>query len=331
MGRASTQRDLICIGTSAGGVEAVSVVLAGLPGDLPASVLVVQHQLAGSVSQLVDILRRRSVLPVAWAEHGAAVVSGQVYVAPPDSHLVLTDGHLRLDRGARENYSRPAIDRTFCSAAELYGPRTIGVVLTGMLDDGARGLAAIRAAGGRAVVQDPATAAFPELPANALRVAGADRTLPIAAIPAALAELAAERAPAPPPGWRAARAAALAASVDDPNLDFDAGLVCGACDEPMRLVGEPRARRYRCALGHFDDAGDILVRAADDIESAMWTAVRALHDRARALLVLARDADHAGDRAGAATYNRGSREAELAVTRARQFALDLVSRARKVR
>lgn len=331
MATAASRRDLIVIGTSAGGVDAVSTLLSGLPADLAASVLVVQHQLAGAIPYLVDILRRRSALPVAWAEEGAAVVPGHVYVAPPDSHLVLADGHLRLDGGARENYSRPSIDRTFRSAAELYGPRTIGVVLTGMLDDGARGLAAIRAAGGRAVVQDPTTAAFPELPTNALRIAGADRTLPLAAIPVALAELVTEAAPEAPAGWRARRAAALAVPVADPNLDFEAGLLCPECGGPMRLVGDPHARRYRCALGHTSDATHILVRAADDIESAMWTAVRALHDRARALLVLARDADHAGDPATAATYDRGARDAELAVTRARQLALDVVDRARRDR
>ncbi len=331
MATAGIQRDLIVIGTSAGGVDAVSTLLAGLPADLPASVLVIQHQLAGSIPYLVDILRRHSTLPVTWAEEGAAVEHGHVYVAPPDSHLLLTDGHLRLDGGARENYSRPSIDRTFRSAAELYGPRAIGVVLTGMLDDGARGLAAIRAAGGRAVVQDPTTAAFPELPTNALRVAGADRTLPIVAIPETLAELVAETAPDAPVGWHARRAAVLALPLADPSLDFEAGLLCAKCAGPMRLVGDPHARRYRCAQGHLSDAAEILTRAADDIESAMWTAVRALQDRAQALRVLSRDADQAGDPAAAAGYDRSGRDAEMAVTRARQLALDVVERARKQR
>ena len=129
-------------------------------------------------------------MPVDWAEQGAKIERAHIYVAPPDAHMVFLDDHIGLTRGARENHSRPSIDKLFRSVAAMYGSRVIGVLLTGMLEDGVAGLCAIHAAGGMTIVQDPADAEFPDLPSRALVVLEPDRRLPVDAIGAAIAKVA---------------------------------------------------------------------------------------------------------------------------------------------
>ena len=179
-------RDTIVIGCSAGGTEALPRLLLQLPADLPATVLIVQHLAATSTPYLVDILTPRSRLAVRWAEHGTRIVRGRVLVAPPAVHLVLEHDHVQLLHAARENHSRPSIDKFFRSAAATRGTRVIGVLLTGMLYDGVDGVRAIQQSGGMTIVQDPADAAFPDLPAAALRAFQPDHVLPIDAIGGAI-------------------------------------------------------------------------------------------------------------------------------------------------
>jgi two-component system, chemotaxis family, protein-glutamate methylesterase/glutaminase len=182
--------DIIVVGTSIGGVEALTRLVRGLPADLPAALFVVSHVPPEGTSILPEILRREGPLPAAHAQDGEPVQHGRVYVAPPDRHLLLQDDRVRLPRGPRENHFRPAVDPLFRSAARTYGARVVGVVLTGALYDGAAGLLAVRAAGGVAVVQDPADAFSDAMPKAALEIAGADHVLPAAAIGPLLADLA---------------------------------------------------------------------------------------------------------------------------------------------
>jgi two-component system chemotaxis response regulator CheB len=178
----------IVIGASMGGVEALQRLFGGLPADIPAALFVVQH-IGRWSSQLPQILAPHSSLPVVQAVQRGVISPGTICIAPPDHHLILERGHTRLTRGPRENWARPAIDPLFRSAARVYGRRVVGVILTGLLNDGSAGLAAVRAAGGCAVVQDPADAIAPDMPWNALRHAGADYRVKLAEIPALLARL----------------------------------------------------------------------------------------------------------------------------------------------
>jgi two-component system, chemotaxis family, protein-glutamate methylesterase/glutaminase len=148
-------RDVIVVGTSAGGVEALKELVADLPRGLPASVLVVLHVAPEAPSLFPAILNRAASLPVAHATAGEPLQHGRIYVAPPDQHLMVVPGRLIVRRGPRQNRHRPAVDPLFRSAAQVYGPRVIGVVLTGTLDDGTAGLQAIKQQGGVAVVQEP--------------------------------------------------------------------------------------------------------------------------------------------------------------------------------
>jgi len=180
---------IIVIGASMGGVEALQRVAAELPRDLPAAICVVQH-IGRFTSQLPGLLGRCGPLPALHARHGDAIRPGHIHVAPPDHHMLLNDGRIGLTRGPRENWARPSIDPLFRSAARAYGPLVIGVILTGMLNDGTAGLLAVRKAGGIAVVQDPADAIAPDMAWSALRYAGADFRVPLARMPHLLAELA---------------------------------------------------------------------------------------------------------------------------------------------
>jgi two-component system chemotaxis response regulator CheB len=176
------QRDIVVIGASAGGVEALRTLVQGLPADLPAAVFVVLHMLPRSTSRLAQILDRRCRLTVAAAVDGEPIERGRVYVAPPDHHMLLELGHVRLTRDPRENGHRPAVNPLFRSAAQEHGPRVIGAVLSGALDDGTAGLKMIVDRGGAALVQDPADALYPSMPRSALENEPAARAVPIAAM-----------------------------------------------------------------------------------------------------------------------------------------------------
>lgn len=185
-----TQRNIIVVGASAGGVEALIQLVQDLPSSVPATLFVVVHVPAAYPSTLPAILSRVGNLPAMHAEDGAQALPGHIYVAPPDYHLVLEDGAMRLSHGPRENHCRPAIDPLFRTAAQEYGPRVAGVVLSGTLYDGTSGLAAVKRGGGVTIVQDPEEARFPGMPQNAITWDHPDLVLPLSEVAATLAHLA---------------------------------------------------------------------------------------------------------------------------------------------
>ncbi|MFC0438310.1 chemotaxis protein CheB [Kutzneria buriramensis] len=193
-------RDVVVVGASAGGVEALRELLSALPADLPAAVLVVLHMPTGGTSALPAILRRAGRLHVQPAANGASLRHGHVYTAVPDHHLLVVGDVMALSRGLTENGHRPAVDVLFRSAAHTVGPRAIGVVLSGSLDDGAAGLMSIAAHGGAAVVQEPVDAICAGMPANALREVPTARVAPIAQLADVITELTAERVGGQPVG-----------------------------------------------------------------------------------------------------------------------------------
>jgi two-component system chemotaxis response regulator CheB len=184
--------DLVVVGASAGGVEALSTLVHSLPADLPAALFVVLHMPNGRTSFMAHILARAGKLQAAHAEDGERIVHERIYVAPPDRHLLIKRGHVHLVAGPKENGCRPAVDPLFRTAARAYGRRVVGVVLSGSLDDGTAGLLAIKMQGGVAIVQDPDEALFPGMPLSALENVDVDHRLPLKGIAAEVVRLAHE-------------------------------------------------------------------------------------------------------------------------------------------
>jgi hypothetical protein len=185
-------RNIVVVGASAGGVEALIGLVGGLPSDLPAALFVVLHIPSTGTGMLPEILRRKGPLPADHARDGEPIEPSRICVAPPNHHLLIRDGRVRLSVGPRENRQRPALDPLFRTAARAHGRRVVGIVLSGSLDDGTAGLGAVKARGGVAIVQDPAEALFDSMPRSALASIEFDAILPVARIGAELARLARE-------------------------------------------------------------------------------------------------------------------------------------------
>jgi two-component system chemotaxis response regulator CheB len=281
-------RDIIVVGTSAGGVEALSQVVGGLPSGFPASLFVVCHFPAGGRSILPEILSRSGPLLASHPTDGDPFYPGHIYVAPPDRHLLLgPDGRMRLTRGARENHCRPAADPLFRSAARYYGPRVIGVVLTGALYDGTAGLMAVRGAGGLAVVQDPREALVAAMPQNAARLAGADHVVRLADLAPLLVNLShdpvnVER------GARSMDPIERLPEVVDQDMARQAQndrrgevsvFTCPECGGSLWQVDETGLVRFRCHVGHAYGGEVLLSEQTEALEAALWTAVRTFKEK----------------------------------------------------
>ena len=278
-------RDIIVIGASAGGVHALTEVVAGLPADLPAAVFAVLHLSPYGKSALPSILSRVSTLPSYHPEDGELIRHGRVYVAPPDRHLALEKDRLRLSPGPTENGHRPAIDVLFRTAAQALGARVIGIVLTGNLDDGTAGLVQVKRHGGIAIVQDPAEADYPSMPKSALRNVDVDHVLPIAEIGPLLDRLARDPLPAGNPGNGGPPEAEAAdkgrVPADEKEEEAKPSALtcpdCGGCLFESSLNG---ALHFRCRTGHAYSPESLVVKQSTSVEAALWSAIRALEERA---------------------------------------------------
>jgi two-component system, chemotaxis family, protein-glutamate methylesterase/glutaminase len=280
--------DIIAIGASSGGVEALVELSAALPAALPAAVFVVLHMSPDATSALPQILARHCALPVVGATDGAPIRRGQVYVAVPDHHLIVDRGVVRVVRGPRENRHRPAVDVLFRSAARAYGSRAIGVVLTGALDDGTAGLLAIKQCGGLAIVQDPAEALFSGMPGSALKYVEVDYCVPLAQIGPLLGRLTAEPAlvEGEHPVSREMEYEYGLASQDSAALENGAqpgklsALTCPECRGPLWEIQDGELVRFRCRSGHAFSADSMIEGQDVALEDALWYAYNILLESA---------------------------------------------------
>lgn len=314
------------VGASAGGVEALSRLVAGLPADLPAAVFIVLHVPAQSQSALPTILGRAGALPVAHAINGMTIQPGHVYVAPPDHHLMLEPGRVRVVRGPQENRHRPAIDPLFRSAAVAYGSRVIGVILSGTLDDGSAGLIAVKARGGVAVVQDPADAVYPDMPRNAMKYTEVDYCLPIADIPPLLLQLARQRVTdrggsVPTDMEQERQAAALDAEAmkEDNKAGVPSVYACPDCHGVLWEIEEGNLLRYRCRVGHAFSAQSLLAAHDESVEDALWAALRSLEENASLHRRLEERSRASGMQAAATRFSERATETESHARRLREI------------
>jgi two-component system, chemotaxis family, protein-glutamate methylesterase/glutaminase len=275
------KRDIIVIGASAGGVEALCDLTKKLPKDLPATVFIVMH--IGSESALPKILSRCGALPAKHAEDNARYKRGQIYVAPSNQHLAIKDGMTVLRRGPRENGHRPAIDVLFRSAARTHRSRVTGVILSGGLDDGSAGLFAIKTRGGVAIVQDPREASTPEMPRNALNAVDVDFCLPVSQIARVLSELARGKATSTtdgPNGGEIDMPDQIAP--EDPAIhhpETHIPLACPECSGPLYEYKEGDLSQFRCFVGHIYSPKSLSEQHTEALERALWVALRTLKER----------------------------------------------------
>ena len=286
--------DVVVIGASAGGLEAITALLQQFGPEFPAAVFVVCHLMPNGSNPLVDAFNTAGPLVAREAADDDEFEHGIVYVAPADRHLLVKQGYMRVTRGPRENRWRPAIDPLFRSAAVTYGPRVVGVVLSGMLDDGTAGLVAIKRCGGITIVQDPDEAAFPDMPRTALANVKVDHCLPIAEIGALIRKLASEPAPKPvgiPPNDLEAEVRITETGYSDPDITARIGelmaLSCPECGGPIWQQDIGESARYRCRVGHAYTESSLLSGQAEAVEASIWAAIRLLEQRANVLTGLA--------------------------------------------
>lgn len=288
---------LIVIGTSAGGMPALTTLVAQLPATLPAAVLVVQHLAPDSTGEpLVGRLSSHTALRCQLAHNGDHLHAGHLYLAPPDRHLLVKDNHLLVTKGPRENNYRPAADALFRSAAVAYGPNVVGVVLTGLLHDGTAGLEFIKRCGGTAVVQDPADAEFPSMPESALRAVAIDYIAPISQMGTLLANLVNPARAVPhshveiPPDIQleAAIAERVVGTVEEVSqLGHQVPLTCPDCGGNLWQVDHGNLLRFRCHTGHAFTAEALAESSQHALEETLWVALRMMEERKNLLSSMA--------------------------------------------
>lgn len=309
-------RDIVVVGGSAGSIEVLADFVGGLPPDFPGSIFVVVH-FPGSVrSTLPHILNRSGALPAHHPRDGESIEPGRIYVAPPDSHLHVSDGHVRLTRGPKENGHRPALDPLFRTAALSYGPRVVGVVLSGNLNDGTAGLLRIKQRGGLAMVQDPETALYQGMPRSAIEHVAVDHVLPVQEISALVAQLAS----------RPAESLEVRGMSEEPTSDANADEVamsdrqrqpglpstmsCPECHGVLWEVNDEELVQFRCRVGHAYSAEALLVHQSEQLEAALWTGLRALEEHSALARRLAARADGRGHRYSASSFTEQAMDAE---------------------
>jgi len=295
MGKQNNVSQVVVIGTSSGGLNALIKLISQFQQDFPAPILIVQHISAdASGNVLLDALNKNSKLKCTHAASGEKLTPGHLYLAPSDHHLMI-DGEQKIlvTKGAQENRWRPAIDPLFRSAAVAFGNKVIGVILTGYLDDGTAGLIAIQRCGGICIVQDPKDAEYPAMPQNALNQVKVDYCLPLAEIGGLLYKLTSrkpgKRNPVPKDILIEAEIAERVLS-DLPSVNALGEQVpfnCPGCGGVLWKVDKGTSSRFRCHTGHAYTAASLLAEQTNKIEETMWTALRMFEERKNLLTTMA--------------------------------------------
>jgi two-component system chemotaxis response regulator CheB len=320
--------DIVVVGASAGGLDVLNELLASLRADLSASIFMVFHLPSGWSSQVPEILSRTSPLRCRFAQDGDLIEHGTVLIAPSDRHLIVKRGHVRLSAGPRENFWRPSIDVLFRSAAVAYGSRVVGVVLSGTLDDGTAGLRAVRQCGGVAMVQDPESTAFPDMPRSALLNVEDARSLRVPEIGREIVRLTHVPAgPSPYVSSALAREARAVEAVANPAAaPHEAGELtthtCPGCGGPLRQ-NPNYPTNFRCLVGHAYSIATLEEGTRRDIETSLWTAIRLFQQRSNLGRTMAADERRKGRSYLAEALRKRAAEAAGHAQRLQQLVLSL--------
>lgn len=320
-------RDIVVIGASAGGVEVLTELVQLLPSDLPAALFAVLHFPSFGISVLPQILSRSGNLPALHPQDKDVIHPGQIYVAPPNYHLLVRRDHIRLSLGPRENGHRPAVDTLFRSAARAYGHRVIGVILSGALDDGTAGLAVIKELGGIAVVQDPEEALFKGMPQSAIENVAVDHILKLADIASILIKLTHESAEEEEAVSGEIDREALIVAQNKAALERGersgepSPLTCPDCGGVLWELHEGNYIRFRCHTGHAYSSDSLVAQQSDEVEKALWSAIRTLEEKASLARRMAVQAHQQNRLMSESQFRQRAEEAEQHSTLLRQVIL----------
>jgi two-component system, chemotaxis family, protein-glutamate methylesterase/glutaminase len=322
----SKGRNIIVVGTAAGGLEALDQLIGQLPADLPASIFIVQHiDPNNSGEPLLRRLSRHKAFHSKLAEDGDRFKAGHLYIAPPDNHLLLKKNKMLVTKGARENRNRPGIDPLFRSAAVSHGSRVIGVLLTGMEDDGTAGLSAIKRCGGVTVVQDPKDAAYSAMPSSALDNATVDYCATLSGMGPLLTNLVSERHGASKAVPEDVRTEALIAErvlsdISQVNsLGAQVPYNCPGCGGVLWKIDGSGEKRYRCHTGHSYTGLALLASQSEKIEEMLWISLRMFEERKNLLTSITADSANAAARR---KHRQQARETQGYIDRIRAMLLD---------
>ncbi|MBV8085045.1 MAG: chemotaxis protein CheB, partial [Chloroflexi bacterium] len=317
--------DVVVVAASAGGVEALIGLIRELPSSLQAAVFIVLHLSESEPSYLAHILDRRSPMTVRQAEDRLRIRPGEVYTAVPGRHLMIERGRMRVTAGPRENGHRPSADVLFRTAAEAYGPRVLGIVLSGADDDGTAGLTVIKRAGGTAAVQDPEEALYPRMPTSALVGTEADFCLGVQELAQLVARLTPEHStlgketPVPDSSHSGKRMQPVEDHYQD---DTPAVYTCPECHGTLWEVDEGGVVRFRCRVGHAYTAEHLLSGQGQNVESALWMALRTLEERQQLGDKMAKRATEHGLNRAASRFRQTAGEARKAASTLRDLLLN---------
>jgi two-component system chemotaxis response regulator CheB len=314
------KRNIIVIGASAGGFDAMKELIGGLPPDLNAAIFIVWHMSPDVTGILPQVLNWQKTIVAANALDNEPIVFNRIYVAPPDRHLVLENGTVRVTRGPKENRFRPAVDPLFRSAAYSYGSRVIGVVLSGALDDGTAGLWTIKSRGGIAIVQDPEDAEVPSMPENALQAVEVDYRVCVAQMSSLITKLTAEEVKVVKgQDTDENKKTALEVRIAMQDAALEHGVLqlgelspyaCPECHGVLSVIKDGDIIRYRCHTGHAYSADSLLTSITEGIEDTLWGAIRGVEE---SIILLNNLGDHYAEKNQpklAALYFKKAVEAE---------------------
>jgi two-component system chemotaxis response regulator CheB len=298
------KRDIVVIGTSAGGVVALMELMETLPDDFDASIFLVQHVTPYSHSNLPAILNRKSPIQAVHATDGEPIQKRKIYIAPPDHHLLVDEDRILVKKGPKENRFRPSIDALFRSAAYVYGSRVIGVVLSGLLDDGTSGLWTIKRLEGKCIIQEPEEAEFPSMPKSVLEYVDVDHKIPIKELGPLLNRLTKETAPEKPElSEDELQRLKVEVAIAAHDNAFEMGilqlgqftpLTCPECNGALIQVKEGKFLRFRCHTGHAFSDTSLLAGITKSVEDSLWQTVRGMEEAVILLQQMGKQIDEQG-------------------------------------
>jgi len=325
-------RNVIVIGASAGGIRALSSLIAGLPDDLDAAILVVLHLSKRSNADVITMgFQKQTTLNCQVATEGAKIKKGHLYLAPPEHHLMISSGNIHLTQGPHENKYRPSIDVLFRSAAVHYGHRTIGIILTGLLDDGTSGMSAIGKAGGICIVQDPADAEYGDMPQSVLNNMEVDYKVSLTKIPTVVEVLMSQPLPLEKaiPVELKIEADITEKVMSDLNqlrkIADRSDFICPDCGGGLWAIRNDPMHRYRCHTGHVYTERLLVERQVEGIEESLWVSIRMLEERRNMMLLMRTHDEEAGNLQLAESNQGRAIEIDRHIKKLKQVLTKLVS------